>query len=74
MPGRSSLERIEKEAERLSPHEQLKLVERLAQKLRKANRMMKKELDWNGLYGLGKGLWKNEDAQKYVNRLREERV
>lgn len=31
-----------------------------------------KELDWKALYGLGKGLWK-EDAQEYVNRLRENR-
>jgi hypothetical protein len=35
---------------------------------------MKKQLDWNKLYGLGKGLWKGEDAQEYVDRLREERA
>ena len=74
MPGGSTLGRIEKEAERLSPQEQLKLVARLAQNLRKTGRMMKKEFDWNGLYGLGKGLWKGEDAQEHVNHLREERV
>lgn len=35
---------------------------------------LKKELDWNKLYGLGKDLWKGEDAQVYVNRLREDRI
>lgn len=32
-----------------------------------------KKLDWKELYGLGKGLWKTEDAQEFVNCLREER-
>lgn len=67
----SNLERIEKEIERLTPQEQLKLVERVAHQLRKAGIRMEKELDWNKLYGLGAGLWK-EDAQEYVNRLRGE--
>jgi len=69
-----TLEKIEKEIEKLTPQEQLKLVERLAHQLRKAGLAMKKELDWNKLYGLGKGLWKGEDAQEYVNRLREDRI
>jgi hypothetical protein len=30
-------------------------------------------LDWNDLYGLGKGLWK-EDAQAYVSLSREDRM
>ena len=47
------------------------MVERVAHQLRKAGIGMKKELDWNKLYGLGTGLWK-EDAQEYVNRLRGE--
>lgn len=69
-----NLEKIEKEIERLAPLEQLKLLERLIYQLRKTGLSMKKELDWNKLYGLGKGLWEGEDAQKYVNRLREDRV
>ncbi len=73
MPRAITLEKIEKEAEKLSPQEQLKLVERLAHQLRKTGITMKKQLDWTALYGLGKGLWK-EDAQKYVNRLREDRA
>ncbi|HIC91815.1 MAG TPA: hypothetical protein EYP21_07120 [Syntrophaceae bacterium] len=69
-----TLEKIEKEIETLTPQEQLKLVERLAYRLRKTGFAMKKELDWNKLYGLGKGLWRGEDAQEYVNRLREDRI
>lgn len=73
MPRASTLEKIEKEVERLSPQEQLKLVEKLAHQIKKTGIAMKKQLDWSGLYGLGKGLWK-EDAQEYVNRLREDRA
>jgi hypothetical protein len=74
MPRGTNLGKIEKELEKLSPQEQLKLVEKLAHKLRKTGLAMKKELDWKNLYGLGKGLWKGEDAQEYVNRLRENRA
>ena len=45
MPKESTLGKIEKEIERLSPQEQLKLVERLAHQLRKTGIAMKKELD-----------------------------
>jgi len=70
----STLGKIEKEIEKLSPKDQLKLVEKLAHQLRKTGIAVKKELDWKNLYGLGKGLWKGEDAQDYVNLLREDRV
>ncbi len=69
-----SLEKIKKEIEGLTPREQLKLVESLAHTLRKTELVIKRELDWSNLYGLGKGLWKNEDAQEYVNKLREDRT
>lgn len=69
-----TLEKIEKDTERLTPQEQLKLVEKLACRLRKTGLAKKKELDWDKLYGLGKGLWTGEDAQEYVNRLREDRI
>jgi len=74
MPRGTNFGKIEKEVEKLSPQEQLKLVEKLAHKLSKTGLAMKKELDWRNLYGLGKGLWKGEDAQEYVNRLRENRA
>ena len=69
----ATFEIIEREIEKLTPQEQLKLVRRLTHRLRKTRVSVKKELDWKEFYGLGKGLWKKEDAQKYVNRLREER-
>ncbi len=74
MPKETTLGKIEKEVEKLTPKDQLKLLECLAHQLRKTRLAMKKELDWKGLYGLGKGLWKGEDAQEYVNRLREDRA
>jgi hypothetical protein len=74
MPRATTLGKIEKEIERLSPKDQLKLVEKLAHRLRKSGITAKRDIDWKGLYGLGKGLWMGEDAQEYVNRLREERV
>jgi hypothetical protein len=49
-------------------------VERLTHRLRKSGATVKRDIDWKGLYGLGKGLWIGEDAQEYVNLLREERV
>ena len=68
----NTLGKIEKEIEKLTNHEKLKLVENLACQLRKGKLSTQKELDWTELYGLGKGLWE-DDAQEYVNRLREER-
>lgn len=73
MPRPSLLGKIANEIERLSPSDQLKLVEKLARQLRKSGLAVRRELDWEGLYGLGKGLWNGEDAQKYLNRLREDR-
>ncbi|MCR4322175.1 MAG: hypothetical protein NUV74_17795 [Candidatus Brocadiaceae bacterium] len=67
----ATFEIIEREIEKLKPQDQLKLVERLAHQLRKTGLATKKELDWNKLYGLGKGLWKGEDAQKHINCLRQ---
>ena len=73
MPKIAAMEKIEKEIEKLTPQQQLKLVEKLAHHLRKTGLTVKKEMDWKGLYGLGKGLWK-EDAQTYINKLREDRT
>jgi hypothetical protein len=74
MPRANTLERIEKEIEALSQKDQRKLIEKLAGRLRKSGIGGTKALDWKNLYGLGKGLWKGEDAQDHVNRLREDRV
>jgi hypothetical protein len=32
----------------------------------------RRELRWRDFYGLGQELWGDEDAQAYVNRLRDE--
>lgn len=70
----AALGKIEKEIEKLSSQEKLRLVERLVHQLRKGGLAIKKELDWGKLYGLGKGLWEGEDAQDFVSRLREDRM
>ena len=69
-----SLVQIEKEIESLALDEQLRLVEFLIHHLRKGDLAPQKARNWDKLYGLGRGLWKGEDAQEYVNRLREDRV
>jgi len=74
MQRKLTLEEIEKETERLTPKERLELLERLIHRLRKTGIAEGRPLDWNQLYGLGKGLWKGKDAQEYINRLREDRV
>jgi len=74
MRNEISLQEIEKNIEKLDPQDQLKLMEKIAHLLTKSDLIKKKELDWNELYGLGKGLWNGEDAQGYVNRSREERI
>jgi len=74
MRNEISLQEIEKDIEKLAPQDQLKLMEKIAHLLIKSDLITKKELDWNELYGLGKGLWNGEDAQEYVNRSREERI
>lgn len=73
---RVTIEEIEKEITNLPPQEQLKLVEKLARRLRLRKRgpVRGKGLVWGRLYGLGKGLWRGEDAQEYVNRLRADRA
>ena len=70
----AALGKIEKEIEKLTPQEKLRLVEKLVHQLRKKGLVVKNELDWNKLYGLGKGLWEGEDAQEYINHLREDRI
>lgn len=68
-----SVEEIEKGIETLTPSEQWRIMERVMKALRRAGPTKPGTLDWAELYGLGKGLWQGEDAQSYVNRLREDR-
>ncbi|NJL58960.1 MAG: hypothetical protein HC887_04220 [Desulfobacteraceae bacterium] len=69
----SALATIERESEKLSLQEQLKLLESLVRQIRKKSSPVKKQTDWKELYGIGSGIWDGEDAQDYVNKLREER-
>lgn len=73
MPTDTALERIEREAAALAPQDRLRLVERIVHQLDEAGLREKSDLDWDELYGAGKGLWEGEDAQEYVNRMREDR-
>ena len=73
--SKTVVETITKQAENLKLPEYIELIEVLVHNLRgKSSLSVKEELDWQGLYGLGQGLWANEDAQEYVNRLREDRI
>lgn len=67
------LKKVEKDIEKLTPQEQLQLMEKIAYLLRKSITPGGKKNNWNRIYGIGKGLWQGEDAQEYVNRLREDR-
>jgi len=64
---------IEKQAADLSLDDHIRLMERLARQLKVKNRKSQVQYDWSALYGLGKGLWAGEDAQAYVDRMREDR-
>lgn len=68
------LEQLEKQIEKLSQKEQLTLLEKLARQIRISSSVTEKKMDWNELYGLGEGVWQGQDAQTYVNKLREERL
>jgi hypothetical protein len=61
------VQQILKEIESLPQNMQLEILSKLSHKLKKYNRILG-SLD--ELRGLGKGLWDNEDAQQYINRLR----
>jgi hypothetical protein len=69
----SDWKKIEREVEGLSRRDQAKLLAKLAQRLGRGG-PKKGSRDWAKLYGLGKGLWDGEDAQAFVDRLREDRV
>ena len=68
------LEIIKKQSAKLSLQDHIELLELLARQLREKSSSARQELDWSELYGLGKGLWDKEDAQDYVDRIREDRT
>ena len=74
MASKTALEKIEKEVESLTPNEHIKLMEIIIRHLKKIESSKLKSFDWDKLYGIGKGLWEGEDAQDYINNLREDRI
>jgi hypothetical protein len=74
MQKNKTLTKIEKEIDKLTSDQQLKLLERLIHRIKLMKKRHKRELDWKKLYRLGKGLWNNEDAQEYVNWSRQDRL
>jgi hypothetical protein len=69
----SLLQTIEEEAAKLSLRDHIKLMEALARQLREKSESAKQGLNWSAMYGIGKGLWDKQDAQDYVDGLREDR-
>jgi hypothetical protein len=70
----NNLEEIEGQIMSLTISEQIYLIERIAKRVRSLQTKPDATLNWNDLYGSGKGIWGEEDAQDYVNRSREERI
>jgi len=66
-----SLKDMEQAINNFNNSEKLKLMEIIINKLKL--KKTSKKINWNELYGLGKGIW-DQDAQEYVNSLREDRV
>jgi hypothetical protein len=68
-----NLERIEQVIFNLPFEEQLEFMEKMISHLKEQNlKPNETKFNWNEYYGIAKGLW-NEDAQQYVNHLREDR-
>jgi hypothetical protein len=73
MKTNPNLERIEQVIFNLPLQDQLELMEKMINRLKEQNlKPNEAGFNWDEFYGIAKGLW-NEDAQEYVNRLREER-
>jgi len=70
----NNLEKIESQIMSLPVSEQIHLIERIARRVRSVQTKSGITLNWNDLYGTGKGIWRGDDAQDYVNRAREERI
>jgi len=71
----NNLEKIESQIMNLPVSEQIHLIERIARRVRSVQTKSGiAPLNWNDLYGMGKGIWRGDDAQDYVNRAREERI
>ncbi|MCK4761108.1 MAG: hypothetical protein KAW12_02845 [Candidatus Aminicenantes bacterium] len=68
----TSVENIWSKTRKLSRLEKMELVEKLVHQLRIEETSLPGPLNWEQMYGIGKGLW-NIDAQAYVDKIREDR-
>lgn len=68
-----ALDKLFEEVKHLKVNEQLELLEKIIHNIKEMNSDKDTYLDWNKLYGLGKDIWSDVDAQDYVNELREDR-
>ncbi len=74
MAALSTLREIERAIRELRPEEQAELAERLISQLRQRRpKAPPGKIRARDFYGIGKHIWGDEDAQEYVNRLREDR-
>jgi hypothetical protein len=70
MMSSSELTRIQEQAERLSPSEQIQLIEFLTEKLRQEQSL--KRYSWMKALGAAPYPLLGEDAQEWVSRTRQE--
>jgi hypothetical protein len=70
----NNIDKIESQIMNLPVSEQIHLIERIARRVRSVQTKSGIALNWNDLYGMGKGIWSGDDAQDYVNRAREDRI
>lgn len=74
MRSANILDKIESQIMNLPVPEQIHLIECIARRVRAVQTQSVATLNWNDLYGSGKGIWRWDDVQDYVNRAREERI
>ena len=65
-----NVDNIWQETRKLSRYEKMYLLKKLIRQLRIDETEKAGHIDWEQMYGIGKGIWKI-DAQEYVNELRE---
>lgn len=74
MADLSTLQKIERAIQELGPDEQAELAERLISQLgQRKPKAPPGKIRARDFYGIGKHVWGYEDAQDYINRLREDR-
>ena len=76
LPNKSLKYMDEEKIEVDIPESVLRIINRNkkhSNKMSKRIEKSKKNYDWKNLYGIAQGIWKDEDVQGYINKLREDR-